>query len=79
MRTVIVTALACSALSLGTVAAPAREAPAPRHVAAHRLHHGHAVRTQGHFNRYASQPSFNRVDPNCSVFGSRIYPCAGRE
>ena len=70
MRRIIVGILAISTVSLGVVAAQAQEASANLQPAAYHLQEGRAFRSMD----LTSSPYVNR-DPNCSVWGHRIWPC----
>lgn len=74
MRSIIATALVFSSLSLGTITcAQAQEVPEYQTVA-QRIQGGRAVWSRGYLNQDANRLYINR-DPNCTVWGHKIYPC----
>ena len=74
MRSIIATALACSSISIGTIAVvQAHEVPEYQHIA-YRLQDGRAVRSRDYFNEDVNRLYINR-DSNCIVRGHQIYPC----
>ncbi len=70
MRRTITALLGLSAISLGNLGAHAQQTPTPVEPVAYRMQDSRALRSMD----LTSSPYINR-DPNCSVWGHRIWPC----
>ncbi len=70
MRRTITGILALTAVSIGNIAAHAQDTFTGVQPVAYNLQDGRALRSMD----LTSSPYINR-DPNCSVWGHRIWPC----
>ena len=74
MRSIIATALACSSISVGTIAVvQAHEVPEYRAIG-YRLQDGRAMQSRDYFNQDVNRLYINR-DTNCTAWAHQTYPC----